>query len=232
VTPFTYLEPKTLGEAFEMLSQHREDARIIAGGTALVNFMKTHLVEPKFVIGLRRIEELANVATGDGIKIGALTTLHTLERSDLIARFAPLLSEACHHVATPRIRMMATLGGAMAHADPALDTPPALLALDASVKIASLQNEREVPLREFFKGIFETALQPDEMITQISIPYQPERSGSAFLKFLPGSQDDYPTVSVAARITLNDEQIVDAKLALGAVGTTAFKADDAETHCG
>jgi carbon-monoxide dehydrogenase medium subunit len=225
---FSYLEPDTLEEALELLGRHHENAKVIAGGTALVNFMKNDLVEPSFVIGLRRLKALQVITEDGGLHIGALTTLRTLETSPLVATHAPLLNEACKRVATVRIRMMATLGGAICYADPALDTPPALLASDASMTVQSQRGVRSIPAHRFFTGIFETVVAPDELVTSIVVPPQPKQSGTAFIKFLPASQDDYATVSVAARVAVTDGAISDVRIALGAVGTTVVRAEKAE----
>ena len=225
---FSYLEPDTLEETFELLGRYGDDAKVIAGGTALVNFMKNQLVQPRFVIGLRRLKSLTAISYKDGLQIGALATLHTIETSQLVANHAPLLTQACRLVATIRIRMMATLGGAVSHADPALDTPPALLACDAHIEVRSDRATRIVPAHSFFVSIFETVLEPDELVSQIFIPPQPKESGTAFIKFLPASHDDYSTVSVAARVTLADGEISDARIALGAVGPTVVRAEQAE----
>jgi carbon-monoxide dehydrogenase medium subunit len=221
--PFSYMEPDTLEETFELLDRYRDDAKLIAGGTALVNFMKAQLVQPRFVIGLRRLTPLKSVSSRNGIRIGALLNLHTIGTSPIMLQQAPLLAQACRVVATIRIRMMATLGGAIAHADPALDTPPALLASDARIEVRSGRASRTIPVHRFFTGIYETVLEPDELITAIVIPPPPEQTGSAYLKFLPGSHDDYATVSVAARVTL-----AEGKIAVGSVGATAVRAEKAE----
>jgi len=228
VSPFTYLEPATIEEVVEILDRHRDEAKIIAGGTALVNFMKNQLIQPRFVVGLRRLRSLAAVSNVQDIRIGALTTIHTLETSRTIAEHVPLLSAACHYVATIRIRMMATLGGAMVYADPSLDTPPALLASDARIKMQGAKGEREVPINQFFMGIYETELRSDELLTEIIVPPQPKGSGTAFIKFSPATYEDYPTVSVAARLTLRDGLIDNARIALGAVGFTPVRAEQAE----
>jgi carbon-monoxide dehydrogenase medium subunit len=124
--------------------------------------------------------------------------------------------------------MMATIGGSIAHADPALDMPPSLVAVNARAKVCSLRGEREVPLQRFFTGLFETVLVPDELVTEIVVPPQPAGCGWAFVKFLPATQDDYPTVSVAVRLALKNGMIADARIALGAVGTTLAHAEKAE----
>ena len=227
---FSYLEPDTVEEALELLDRYRDDAKVIAGGTALVNFMKNELVDVRFVIGLRRLKALTDMTITEdkGLHIGALTTLHTLETSPLVATNAPLLTLACRHVATIRIRMMATLGGAIVYADPALDTPPALIASDARIEVRSHRATRVIAANNFFKGIFETALEPDELVTAIVVPRQPKQSGTAYIKFLPATHDDYATVSVAARVALTDGRISDARIALGSVGPTVVRAANAE----
>lgn len=226
--PFSYLEPDTLDEALDLLGRYGDDAKAIAGGTALVNFMKNDLIGPRFVIGLRRLKNLQAVTEDNGLHIGALTTLRTLETSRVVAEHAPLLTQACQLVATVRIRMMATLGGAIAYADPALDTPPALLASDASITVQSRRGSRTVPAHEFFTGIFETVLAPDELVTEIVVPPQPTACGTAYLKFLPATHDDFATVSVAARVAVTYGTIADAKIALGSVGTTVVRPVQAE----
>ena len=223
--PFTYLEPSSLDEALALLGEHGEDAKLIAGGTGLINLMKQRLVRPSVVIGLRALKPLAGVAEKDGLKIGALTTLASLESSDVIRQKAPLLAETIHHVATVRVRSMATIGGAMAHADPFLDTPPALIALDAELVARSKRGERKIALDQFFEGYYETVLEPDEMVTQILVPAQPANCGTSFLKFLPASQDDYATISVAARVALDAKgKIGQARVALGAASMVPVRA--------
>jgi aerobic carbon-monoxide dehydrogenase medium subunit len=225
VIPFTYLEPSSLDEALALLAQHGDDAKVIAGGTGLVNLMKQRLVRPSFVIGLRALKPLAGTTEHGELRIGALVTLGTLEASAPVRRKAPLLAEVCGHVATVRIRSMATLGGAMAHADPNLDTPPALIAMDGQIVACSQRGERTIPADRFFTGYYQTVLEPDEIVTEIVIPEQPAGSGTAFLKFLPATQDDYATVSVAARIALDGNgTVAEARLALGAAATVPVRA--------
>ena len=223
--PFTYLEPASLDEALALLARHGEEARLIAGGTGLVNLMKQRLVRPGFVIGLRAIGALSGIEETDGLRIGALATIRSLETSEPVRRCAPLLADACAHVATVRVRSMATLGGAMAHADPNLDTPPALIAMDGAIVARSRRGARTIPVDGFFTGYFETVLERDEIVTELLIPEQPAGSGTAFLKFLPATQDDYATVSVAARIALGaDGAITEARVALGAAAMVPVRA--------
>ncbi len=223
---FTYIEPATIEEALATLVRHGEEAKLIAGGTGLVNLMKQRLVNPGCVVSLRRLAGLADVNLDDGknLLIGALCTHRTLESSPIVREHAPLLAEAARRVATIRIRTMATLGGAVVHADPNQDLPPALIALDARVKLRSPKGEREVPIDQFFTGYYETVTQPDEIVTGIAIPPSARTTGSAYLKFLPQTADDYATVSVAARVALNNGTIADARVALGAAASTPLHA--------
>ena len=228
--PFSYLEPSNLDEALGLLAGHGDAAKLIAGGTGLVNFIKQRLVRPRFVIGLRALRSLADVREDGGLAIGALATLQSLATSELVRRTAPLLAEACGHVATVRIRCMATIGGAMAHADPNLDTPPALIAMDGRIVALSPRGERTIPSDGFFTGYYTSVLAPDEIVTGIVIPRQPAGSGAAFCKFLPATQDDYATVSVAARVALNgDGAIAEARIALGAAAMVPVRARAVES---
>lgn len=228
--PFTYLEPTSLDEALALLAQHGSEAKLIAGGTGLINLMKQRLARPGVVIGLRALKGLEGIEAKDGLRIGALATLQSLAISEPVRRSAPLLAEACSHVATVRVRSMATLGGAMAHADPNLDTPPALITLDAQIVTRSQRGERRIAVERFFKGYYETVLEPDEIVTEIAVPEQPVGSSTAFLKFLPATQDDYATVSVAARLACDGTGIVtDARVALGAAATVPVRARNVET---
>jgi carbon-monoxide dehydrogenase medium subunit len=231
VISFTYLEPSNLDEALALLAQHGDQAKLIAGGTGLVNFIKQRLVRPSFVIGLRALKPLAHIEEESGLRIGALATLQSLATCDLIRRSAPLLAEACGHVATVRIRSMATIGGAMAHADPNLDTPPALMAMDAQIVARSQRGQRTIATDQFFTGYYETVLAQDEIVTDILIPKQPAGSGTAFLKFLPATRDDYATVSVAARVALNDNgTVAEARVALGAAAMVPVRARAVEAE--
>jgi len=233
--PFTYIEPVHLDEALSALAQYGEEAKPIAGGTGLINLMKQQLVQPAYIIGLRRLVELNRLGSGDGgsvpassLKVGALCTLKTLETSPLIRAHAPLLAEAARQIATIRIRSMATIGGALVHADPSEDLPPALIALDARVHLRSKTNVRELAVAEFSTGYYETVINPDELVTEIVIPPQPPNAGAVFLKFLPQTHDDYATVAVAARVSLQAGRIADVRVALGAVAPTALRATKLE----
>jgi carbon-monoxide dehydrogenase medium subunit len=226
--PFTYLEPTEVDEAIEALARYGDEAKVIAGGTGLVNLLKQRLVQPTYLIGLRRIAGLDEIRNHGALRIGALCTHRTIETSPLVQAHLPLLAETFRQVASVRIRTMATIGGALAHADPNQDPPPALIALDARVRLRSGQGEREVSLDAFFTGYYETLLGSDELITEVIIPPQPTNTGAAFVKFLPQTHDDYATVAVAARVTLDGDRITETRVAVGAAASTPLRATGVE----
>ena len=228
---FEYRTPKNLKEVHATLKEFGDDAKLIAGGTALVIMMKQRLVQPTCLVSLRSVRGLNGIEVKDGgLRIGGLATHREVESSSLVRRRLPLLAETYHHVATVRVRNRATVGGGLAHADPNQDPPPTLIALGATVKAASPNGSRVIPLDAFFTDYYETVLNPDEIITEIFVPKLPANSGAAYLKFLPRTADDYATVSAAAVLTLdkNNKTIIDARIALGSVGTTPIRATAAE----
>jgi len=228
---FEYRTPKNLKEVHASLKEFGTDAKLIAGGTALIIMMKQRLVQPSCLVSLRSVRGLNGIEIKDGgLRIGGLATHRAVESSPLVRRRLPLLAETYHHVATIRVRNMATVGGGLAHADPNQDPPPTLIALGATVKATSANGSRVIPLDTFFTDYYETVLNPDEIITELFVPKLPANSGAAYLKFLPRTADDYATVSAAAVLTLdkNKKTIADARIALGSVGTTPIRATAAE----
>ena len=228
---FEYRTPKNLKEVHASLKEFGTDAKLIAGGTALIIMMKQRLVQPSCLVSLRSVRGLNGIEVKDGgLRIGGLATHRTVETSSLVRRRLPLLAETYHHVATVRIRNTATVGGGLAHADPNQDPPPTLIALGATIKATSPNGSRIIPLDGFFTDYYETVLNPDEIITELFVPKLPANSGAAYLKFLPRTADDYATVSAAAVLTLdkNKKTIADARIALGSVGTTPIRATAAE----
>lgn len=231
MTTFDYHEPATLAEALALVKEHGEDAHVIAGGTNLVIMMRQGLVQPKHVIGMRKLKELRGLAltAEGGLEIGALTTHREVERSAMAERFFPALCETFGHIATVRIRNQATVGGNLVHADPAQDPPPMLLALGAEIVVASDGNTRTIPATEFFRDFFEVALEPGEIVTAVRIPPQPSGVKGTYVKFLPQSKDDYATVSVAVVLAVGaDGTCQDIRIGLGALGATALRAPKTE----
>jgi carbon-monoxide dehydrogenase medium subunit len=229
--PFEYRTPKNLKEVNATLQEFGSDAKLIAGGTALVIMMKQRLVRPSCLVSLRSVRGLNAIELKNGgISIGGLATHREVEGSSLIRRRLPMLAETYHHVATLRIRNMATVGGGLAHADPNQDPPPSLIALGATVKATSAKGSRTIPLDEFFKDYYETVLGPDEIITEVMVPKLAPNTGAAYIKFLPRTADDYATVSAAAVLTLDkaNKTIADVRIALGSVGVTPIRATAAE----
>jgi len=228
---FEYRAPRGLDEALAVLREHGEDARVVAGGTALVTMMRQHLVRPGCLVSLRDVQGLDRIeATNGALRLGALVTHREAEVSPLVRERLPVLAETFRRVATVRIRHMATIGGALAHADPNQDPPVTLLALGARVEIRGARGHRELPLGEFFRDYYETALEPGELVTAVTVPLLPVASGATFLKFLPRTADDYATVAVAAIVTLepDGERCREARIALGSVGVTPLRAGAAE----
>ena len=229
--PFEYRTPKNLKEVHAALKEFGTDAKVISGGTALIIMMKQRLVRPSCLVSLRTVRGLNGIEIKDGgLSIGGLATHREVETSPVVRRRLPLLAETYHHVATIRVRNMATVGGGLAHADPNQDPPPTLIALGASVKATSANGSRIVPLDQFFTDYYETVLNPDEIITELFVPRLQPNTGAAYLKFLPRTADDYATVSAAAVLTLdkNKKTISDVRIALGSVGTTPIRATAAE----
>ncbi|HEY7556085.1 MAG TPA: xanthine dehydrogenase family protein subunit M [Candidatus Binatia bacterium] len=229
--PFEYRTPKNLKEVHGTLQEFGPDAKLIAGGTALVIMMKQRLVRPSCLVSLRGLRGLNGIEIKDGgLSIGGLATHRAVESSSLVRRRLPVVAETFHHVATIRVRNMATVGGGLAHADPNQDPPPTLIALGATVKATSANGSRVLPLDGFFTDYYETVLNPDEIITELFIPKVAPNTGAAYLKFLPRTADDYATVSAAAVLTLdkNLKTINDVRIALGSVGTTPIRATAAE----
>lgn len=226
---FEYRAPDSLDETCAMLDQLGDDARLIAGGTALVLLMKQRLVRPEVLISLKRITALAGIERENGVlRIGATATHRQVENNPQVRQHLPALAETLRRVATPRVRNQGTLGGNLAHADPNQDPPPTLIALDAAVRLRSSNGERTLRLDELFTDYYETAIQPGEVLTDILVPLLPPGAACAFLKFLPRTSDDYATVAAAARLRLEDGRCRDVRLALGSAGPTPVRARRAE----
>jgi carbon-monoxide dehydrogenase medium subunit len=231
MTPFDYRAPESLEEAFELLDEYGDEARLIAGGTALLILMRQRLVQPSALVSLSRVPGLSGVKIDDGsVRIGALTTHREAEISSLVRERLSALADTLRHVATIRIRNVGTLGGNLAHADPNQDPPATLIALGASAELASARGERLVPLEEFFTDYYETALRPGEILKSIVVPMPSSRTHAVFEKFLPRTADDYATVAVAVAVTLDasGERCEDVRIVLGSAGPTPVRAGEAE----
>jgi carbon-monoxide dehydrogenase medium subunit len=231
VTDLDFRAPTDLAEGTALLAEHGPDAKVLAGGTALVLSMKQRLVRPRVLVSLQRVPGLAEVTPHDGgLRIGARATLRDLETSPPIAERLPSLRDTIARVATVRIRNHATIGGNLAQGDPLMDVPAVLMALDATVRLASAQGDRAVPLASFYVDRHTIAARPDEIITAVDVPAQPLRTATAYLKYVPRTVTDYPTVGVAARLTLDEagDRVDDVRLALAGAGPTTLRAVAAE----
>ena len=230
---FEFHNPASLDDALELLDRYGEDARLLAGGTALVLQMKQRFAQPAHVVGLRsiaRTDGFSSVAeAGDSLRIGALCTLRRLEDDRLLRQRVPLLADTLGRVATRRIRSMATIGGALVNGDPNQDPPPALIALGASVELTSTAGSRTCPVEDLAVDYYETDVRPGEVLTAVNVPVPSADTCGAYLKFLPRTADDYATVSVATVVARSpDNTCRDVSIVLGAAGTTPIRARAAE----
>jgi len=226
---FEYLRPKTVPEAIALLKQHGDEAKILSGGQSLIPMMKLRLARPGYLIDINRISGLAYIKEDGGfLKIGALTREAEIEASALVKSRYPLLLDTASAIADPQVRNLATVGGNLAHGDPANDHPAAMIALGAQVVATGPKGERVIPIEGFFVSLFATALQQDEILTEIRIPIPPPHSGGAYFK-LERKVGDFATAAVAVQLTLDDKGAVQkAGIGLTNVGPTPLKARSAE----
>jgi CO/xanthine dehydrogenase FAD-binding subunit len=225
---FEYLAPKSLTEAKELMAQYGDEAKLLAGGQSLVPAMNFRLVQPTLIVDLNRVEELDFVREGDGgLIIGAMTRQRTLERHPLVRSLSPLLFESLPNIAHVQIRNRGTIGGSLAHADPAAELPVITVALEAEMHIEAQGSDRWVPAEKFFQGLFETELGPDEILTEIRIPAPQPMVGTSFVEFARRS-GDYALLGVAASLRLGvDGTIIGARLVYLNAGDAPIIAESA-----
>lgn len=217
-----------MDQAIELLAQHGEDAKIIAGGQSLLPLMKLRLARPSVLIDLGRISELSYIREGDDhIAIGARTRHHDLQYSDTLIKQCPLLAFTASLVGDPQVRHRGTIGGSTAHGDPASDLPSVLLALDAEFVMKGPSGERTVGASDFFKGLFETALNSGDVLTEIRVPRLGDNEGWSYLKFNRRAQD-WAIVGVAALIDRSNGGISNARISLTNMGMTPMRASSVE----
>ena len=226
---FQYFAPTSVAEAVELLEQHGEDAKLLAGGHSLIPLMKLRLAEPQVVIDLGRIGDMAYIREEDGgLAIGAMTTYAQLESSDLVAARAAVLAEAASTVADPQVRNMGTIGGSLSHADPAGDLPAVAIALNARLITSSTGEHRTLSVDDFFVDLLTTALAPNEILNEIAIPAPPDRSGSGYAKFA-NKASHYAIVGVAAVVGLDANGVCEhASIGVTGAGPVASRASEAE----
>ena len=225
--PFTYQRATSVDEALSLAAQGGDDAKYLAGGHSLLPLMKLRLAVPEVLIDIGRLSELSYVREQDGhIAVGALTSHHDVTNSSLLGSELPLLAHAAGQVGDPQIRHRGTIGGSLVHSDPAGDLPAVILVLDATLVARGPAGTREIPAGEFFEGLFETALAPGELLTEIRIVIRPG-CGSAYEKVLR-RVGDWPIGAAAAAVRLSGDRIAEAGIGLAAVGARNFAAAEAE----
>ncbi len=229
--PFDYHTPSSLDEALSLLQEYGYEAKILTGGQSLLPMMKLRLAEPEHIIDLNGIPGLAYIREEDGhVKIGALTREAEMEESALIRAKLPILHDTGKLIADPQVRNLGTLGGNLAHGDPGNDHPATMLALGARVVAIGPNGQRAIPVTEFFVDFYTTALEPEEILTEIQIPLPPPGSGGAYLK-LERKVGDYATAGVAAQVTIDATgRCTEAGIGLTNVSYVPVKATDAEAR--
>ena len=227
---FDYVAPGSLDEALELLAEHGDDAKILAGGQSLIPVMNFRLAQPALLVDLNGLDELAGVRVDDEgrLRIGGMTRQRTLERDPLVAERSPLLAETIPFVAHPQIRNRGTVGGNLAHADPASELPVVAVALGAELVLKSKDGERTVGAEDFFVGLMTTALEPHEILAEAVFPAAPPRTGTSFME-VSRRHGDYAQCGVAATVSVDESgAVVDARLVFLSVGEIPMRARRAE----
>ena len=226
---FAYHAPGTLAEAVSLLKQHGDEAKILSGGHSLIPLMKLRFAAPAVIVDINGISGLDYVKEEGGVlKIGALARETDLERSPVVQKSFPLIADAVKVIADPLVRNRATVAGNLAHGDPANDQPAVMLALGAEVELTGPNGSRTVPITEFFVGLLETALAPDELLVEIRVPVPPAGSGGAYYK-IERKVGDFATIAVGSQLTLDGSgKVTSAGIGLTNAAVMPLKATDAE----
>jgi len=227
--PFDLAEPTTLAAAVKLLDPEDATIRPIAGGTALMLMMKAGVFNPEKLVSLRKIESKYSgmAPSADGLRIGAMTTLGTLEHSDQVRKHTPIITRTLRTLSNVRVRNVATVGGALAHGDPHMDLPPVLMALGATMTIIGPKGERKLAVEDLFAGYYETVLEKDELISEVYVPSQGTKK-AAYFKVTTGSADDWPALGVAAVIEGDGKAIKSACIVASAATDKATRLKTAE----
>ncbi|HXT35759.1 MAG TPA: xanthine dehydrogenase family protein subunit M, partial [Chloroflexota bacterium] len=221
---FDYQAPSTVAEAVALLQQN-EDAKVLAGGHSLLPMLKLRLSQPSLLVDIGRIEDLKGITEENGaLRLGAMTTQQVIQDSDLVKKVCPLLAETASHVGDQQVRNRGTIGGTLAHGDPAADQTAAFLALGGTVTAMGPNGERTIAADDLFLDMMTTAVEPDEVLVSVSVPSQPARSGSAYEKFA-NAASGYAIVGVAAVVTLDEQGACKgARVAITGAGSKATRA--------
>ncbi|HEV8722302.1 MAG TPA: xanthine dehydrogenase family protein subunit M [Candidatus Binatia bacterium] len=221
IKSFDLLQPRSLPEAVEQLAKHGDEARVIGGGTTLVILMKQRALYYPYLVDLQTIPGLNEIKNeADGVRIGALVTHRAVELSPAIRRSFPAVAEAFSHIGNVRVRETASVGGNLAHADYRLDPPPPLLVLGAEITAFGPNGSRIIALKNFFQGMYETALGPGDILVDVKIPFSPANSRAVYLRYSSLSATDWPCLGVAAFMTKDNGRCKELRLALGGVAAT------------
>ena len=225
---FEYHKASTVKEALDLLGKYKDDAKLLAGGHSLLPAMKLRLAQPKHLIDIGKVAALSGVKEEGGtLVVGALTTHHAIETSAVLKSKCPLLPEVAGHIGDPMVRNMGTIGGSLAHADPAADYPAAIIALNAEMVAEGPKGKRIIKVDDFFKGLLTTALGDDEILTEIRIPAGSAGVKSAYAKF-PHPASRFAVVGVAAVLTMDAGKISKASIGITGAGTKAVRAKGVE----
>jgi carbon-monoxide dehydrogenase medium subunit len=217
---FSYARATSIADALQMLATHGDRAKVLSGGQSLMPAMNLRLISPQWIVDIGQLAELRGIAVaGDTLRIGALTRHVEIAESGDIARHAPLMVAAIAHVAHPAIRNRGTLGGSLAHADPASELPACMLALDATLIIQGPAGERRAKAKDFFTGIYQTVLSPEELLVAVELPVAP-KNASHFLHEFARRHGDYALVGLAAQAIVERGAFANLRLAFFAVGDT------------
>jgi len=229
IQDFTYLKPESVKEALSMLAEHGDAAHIICGGQSLLIVMREGMVTTDYLVDIKHLKELDYIKFDpkDGLRLGATTTHRSVEHSDVVKKNYPALGDVEERLANGQIRNWGTMGGNIAHADPAEDPATVYLAYDAEVTLQSSKGSRTLSVDDFLLGFYETAAEHDEMVTEIHIPAPAPKTGSAFTKFTL-LENDLGVASVTVKITLDGNKCKSAAIALGCVGDRTLRAKEAE----
>jgi aerobic carbon-monoxide dehydrogenase medium subunit len=229
IRSFELLQPRSLQQAVELLQKHGDDARPLGGGTTLIILMKQRALHYPYLVDLQTISGLSEIKTeADGVRIGALATHRQVETSSLIRQSLPVLAEAFSHIGNVRVRETASVGGNLAHADYRLDPPPPLLVLGAEVSAFGPKGSRAIALKNFFRGMYETELEPGELLVDVKIPSMPANSRAIYLRYSALSANDWPCLGVAGLLVKENSRCKELRLALGGVAATPLLIDGLE----
>lgn len=228
---FDWLEPASLAEASRLIVGHGEGAKAMAAGTSLILLMRQRLFAPSHLVWLGRVPDLdfLRYDPKEGLRIGAMTRIATLESDPEVRREYPMIHEMARRVANPQIRNVATVGGNLAHADPQSDPPTCFLALGGSVKTYREGRERTIPLEEFFVDFYETVLEPGEILTEVRVPPPPKKAGMVYTRFTATPAEDRPLLGIGVVLTLSGKGACqDVRIAIGASTPVPVRARKAE----